>query len=347
MRKIVRVGSVLLGGDSPIVIQSMTNTATSDINATLNQINTLYSVGCAIVRLAISSATDITASKKIISRSSVPLVADIQFDYRLAIQASNAGFSGIRFNPGNIGTDEKVKKLVDACIANKTTIRIGTNLGSLEKEFEKKHGRTATALVNSTLKHVTILEKYGFNDIVLSAKSSNAKIMIDANRELYQKTNYPLHIGVTESGIGDYGTIKSAIGIGSLLADGIGDTIRVSLTGDPVKEIEVAKMILKASGRNSDLSEVISCPTCARCQVDLAKITLEISDYVRQNKIKNCHIAVMGCIVNGPGEAKDANLTLCAGKDKCVLYKDGKIAKTVLNENVLDEFKKMIYNYSV
>jgi len=340
-KKTVKVGGVTLGGGNPIVIQSMTNTDTGNIKATVAQIKALETAGCAIVRLAVCNAGDIKASKEILKKVSVPLVADIQFDYKLAVASADVGYSAIRFNPGNIGSEAKVKEVITACKRNKIPIRIGVNLGSLENDIEKDFGRTADALVASCLRHVVILEKNDFNNIVLSVKASDAGIMVDANRQLYKKTPYPLHLGVTESGIGEYGAIKSAVGIGALLVDGIGDTLRVSLTGDPVDEIAVAKMILKASGKIKSGVEVISCPTCARCKMDLAPIAGEITDYTK-DMTKSLKVAIMGCAVNGPGEAKDADICLCGGETNCVIFVYGKKIKTCMHDMAIETLKKEI-----
>jgi len=342
LKKIIKVGSVAIGGDNPVVIQSMTNTKNSNIEATTAQIEALAKEGCQIVRLAFCNVSEVEPLKKIIANSKVPLVADIQFDYKLAVIAPDIGFSGIRFNPGNIGNEAKVAEVVASAKANKTPIRIGVNLGSLEKEIEKQYGRTAEALAISCLNHVTILEKHGFNDIVLSVKASDAKTTIEANRILHKKSDYPLHVGVTESGSGRYGTVKSAVGIGTLLADGIGDTIRVSLTGDPVKEIAVAKIILQVTGCHAKGVEIISCPTCARCSMDLSFLANEIKHFTKDMET-SIKIALMGCVVNGPGEAKDADIALCGGNDgMCVLYEKGVKVKVVGVDYAIPWLKRLI-----
>jgi len=345
MKQLIKVGPITLGGDNPIAIQSMTNTATSNVDATVFQIKQLEQAGCAIVRLAVCNLDDINASKKILTKVNSPLVADIQFDYKLAIDSAKVGYSAIRFNPGNIGSKAKVKEVVAACSDKNIPIRIGVNLGSLEKDIEQQFGRTAKALAASCIRHVEILEELDFKNIVLSVKASDAKIMIDANRILHAKTNYPLHLGVTESGMGDYGLAKSAIGIGSLLVDGIGDTIRVSLTGDPVNEIAAAKLILKASGRLKEGVEIISCPTCARCKMDLAPIVKEITDYTK-HMTTPLKVAIMGCVVNGLGEAKDAHICLCGGESTCTLYVYGKKLKVCNHSEAIAELKNAIDNYN-
>ncbi|MCL2375575.1 MAG: flavodoxin-dependent (E)-4-hydroxy-3-methylbut-2-enyl-diphosphate synthase [Firmicutes bacterium] len=339
-REIV-VGNKKLGGDNPILIQSMTNTNTLNTAATKAQIESLISIGCEVVRIATSSLEEVAACKPYLKKMSVPLVADIQFDYRLAVAAADAGFDAIRFNPGNIGNDKNVAEVVSACKKNNLPIRIGVNAGSLEKDIEKEEGKGAEGLVKSVMRHVSLLEKHKFYDIVLSAKSSSTQDTIATYRKLSALTDYPLHLGVTESGSGDYGRIKSAIGIGALLADGIGDTIRVSLTGDPMGEIIAAKMILKASGIASDGVEIISCPTCSRCKIDLESICKIITEHT-QNIEKPLKIAIMGCVVNGPGEAKDADVGVACGIDKSAIFQKGKVLKTVENEEIIGELKKLI-----
>ena len=342
VKRAVNVGGVLIGGNNPIVVQSMTNTDNNNIDATLAQIEALVRAGCSIVRLAFCNSNEKESLKKIINKSSVPLVADIQFDYKLAIMAADIGFKAIRFNPGNIGSEEKVAEVVASAKANKIPIRVGVNLGSLDKSIEKKYGRTAKALASSALRHAEVLEKHNFEDIVLSVKASSAPLTIEANRILHKKSDYPLHIGITESGFGDYGSIKSAVGLGSLLADNIGDTIRVSLTGDPVAEIAVAKMILKASGRLKEGVEIVSCPTCARCKIDLSFLAKDVELAVASIKTP-VKIALMGCVVNGPGEAKDADITLCGlGEDKCALYLKGEKIKTIKAEEAVSNIKNLL-----
>ncbi|MCL2797296.1 MAG: (E)-4-hydroxy-3-methylbut-2-enyl-diphosphate synthase [Firmicutes bacterium] len=273
--------------------------------------------------------------------SPIALCADIQYDYRLAVACADAGFHKIRFNPGNIGGEKAVAEVVAACKANRVPIRIGVNMGSLEKEAEQKFGRTAKALAESALNHARLLEKCGFYDTVLSVKASDVKTMIAANRILAEKSDYPLHIGVTESGAGEYGLVKSAIGIGALLADGIGDTVRVSLTGDPVREIEAVRMILKATGKLDTGAEIISCPTCSRCKCDLSAVVADITEYAKPVR-KPLKIAVMGCAVNGPGEAKDADLGVAFGPEKAAIFEKGKVVKTVKSSDAAAELKKII-----
>ena len=341
MAKAVNVGNLIVGGENPVWIQSMTTTDTLDAAATKAQVDALAKAGCDLVRIAVSSIDEVNACRNFLSCTSVPLVADIQFDYRLAIACADAGFSKIRFNPGNIGSDSRVAEVAAACKRNRVPIRIGVNSGSLEKEAEASYGRTAEALAESALKHVALLEKHGFYEIIISAKASDVKMTVKANRILAEKSDYPLHLGVTESGSREYGLVKSAVGIGSLLADGIGDTVRVSLTGDPIQEISAAKMILKATGRYLKGCEIISCPTCSRCKYDITNILDDITSYVK-NIDTPLKIAVMGCAVNGPGEAKDADLGVAGGKEKSVIFKKGQIFKTVDNASVAAELKTII-----
>lgn len=339
----IKIGNVIIGGGEPIAIQSMTNTPTSDVEKTINQINELIGAGCDIVRLAVSDMCEVSASKEILKRVKVPLVADIQFDYKLAIACSDIGFNKVRFNPGNIGSESNVSELVKACKINKTPIRVGVNSGSIEKDLLGKYGKTGEALAYSALNHVALLEKFGFHDIVVSVKASDINNMIAANRIISEKCDYPLHLGVTESGAYDYGLVKSAIGIGSLLSDGIGDTIRVSLTGNPVSEISAAKLILQ-SLRLKEHCEIVSCPTCSRCKIDLLKIVDEVNAMTKGIN-KNLKIAVMGCVVNGPGEAKDADFGIAGGDGKGVIFKKGEIIKTVSESEIIPELKKLIDDF--
>ena len=333
----VKVGGVEIGGGAPISVQSMTNTRTTDINSTALQIEALSIAGCDIVRLAVTDEDDITACKEILRRVKVPLVADIQFDWKLAAKCSEIGFSKVRFNPGNVGSDANVRKLAEICKSNGTPIRVGANWGSLSKDILNKYGRTPEALCESALAHVAVLEKFGFHDIVISVKASNVKTCIDAYRLVSSKCNYPLHLGVTESGAKDAGIVKSSIGIGTLLSEGIGDTVRVSLTGDPVREVEVANEILKAL-KLKEGYEIISCPTCSRCGVNLEEIRDEVESMLKKLG-KPLRVAVMGCVVNGPGEAADADFGVAGGKEKSVIFRKGKVLKTVDNSMILSELK--------
>ncbi len=337
----IKIKNITVGGGSPIAVQSMTNTDTLDSEATAEQLKRLQSAGCDIARIAVSSDTEIESCKALIGKFDMPLVADIQFDYRLAVRACEIGFDKIRFNPGNIGDESKVKILVDVCKAHGTPIRIGVNTGSLEKEYETLP--PTDALVNSALKHVRLLEKFGFYDIVISVKSSDVKTTVDAYRKLSNSVDYPLHLGVTESGTDLRGTVRSAIGIGALLIDGIGDTIRVSLSGDPVKEVEAARLILQESGLDRNYCQIISCPTCSRCKYDLKSVVDELKAATATIK-SPVKVAVMGCVVNGPGEAKDADFGIAGGSGgKAALFVNGKVVKTISVCDAVKELKALIY----
>ena len=343
--KQIKVGNVLIGGGAPIVIQSMTNTDTRDVVATLKQINELYNAGCQIARCAVLDMTAAHALGEICEKSPIPVVADIHFDYRLALESIAAGVQKVRINPGNIGSDDRVKAVVDAARAKNIPIRIGVNSGSVEKEILAKYGSpTPDALVESALYHASLLEKFDFTDICLSMKSSSVPYTMKAYQLASEKTDYPLHLGVTEAGTEYMGTIKSAAGIGGLLALGIGDTIRVSLTDDPVKEIYAAKAILKAVGLNEDGVQVVSCPTCGRTRIDLIEIAKEVEQKVAGIKCKKLKVAVMGCAVNGPGEAREADLGIAGGDGVGLIFKKGEVIKKVpqaeLVNALMDEINK-------
>ena len=342
MKRIVKAGDIEIGGGT-VSVQSMTNTDTGDYAATLSQIRALKAAGCDIVRVAVSSEAEAAVFGRLVKAAGVPLVADIQFDYRLAILSSDLGAAKVRFNPGNIGSKMRIAELVAACKANGTPIRIGVNAGSLEKDLLEKYGPTAEALSVSALRHARLLEKHGFYDIVLSAKASSVKTTIAAYRLLADKTDYPLHVGVTEAGAYESGLVKSAIGIGALLADGIGDTIRVSLSGDPLPEVAAGREILRALGLEAHC-EIISCPTCSRCKYDLMAVVDEVRALTRDVR-KPLKIAVMGCVVNGPGEARDADFGIAGGGDKAVVFVRGEKVKTVPFDQVKDELKKLIEAY--
>ena len=340
----VKVGSCYIGGDSPVTIQSMTNTDTRDVNATLTQINALYEAGCEIIRCAVPDMKAAEALKEICERSPMPVVADIHFDYKLALAAIENGVSALRINPGNIGSVEKVKAVVEVAKAKNIPIRIGVNSGSLEKEILERDGYpTAKGLVESALKHVRILEELEFYDIVISIKSSDVTMMIDAYRLMSESCNYPLHLGVTESGTPFRGTIKSSIGLGTLLAEGIGDTIRVSLTSDPIEEIKVAKEILKALNLRKSGLQFVSCPTCGRTQINLIKIAEEVEKKLESIN-KNIKVAVMGCAVNGPGEAREADIGIAGGRGEGLIFKKGIIVRKVKEEDLIEELMKEIEN---
>lgn len=339
---LVKVKNVLIGGKTPVTIQSMTNTDTRDSEATLMQIRTLYNAGCEIIRCAVPDMEAAEALKIITSQSPIPVVADIHFDYKLALKAIENGIDALRINPGNIGSKEKVKMVVQAASKKRIPIRIGVNSGSLEKDILERDGKpTAEGLVESALRHIKILEELDFYDIVISIKSSNVAMMIDAYRLMSMKCNYPLHLGVTEAGTKFKGTIKSSVGIGTLLAEGIGDTIRVSLTSDPIEEIKVAKEILKAVGLRKDGLEFISCPTCGRTQINLIKIAEEVERRI-EGLNKNIKIAVMGCVVNGPGEAREADIGIAGGKGEGIIFKKGVIIKKVKEDELVSELMKEI-----
>ncbi|NKF06043.1 flavodoxin-dependent (E)-4-hydroxy-3-methylbut-2-enyl-diphosphate synthase [Clostridium gasigenes] len=332
----VKVGNKFLGGDSPVSIQSMTNTDTRDAKKTLDQINELYNAGCEIIRCAVPDMKAAEALKEICEKSPIPVVADIHFDYRLALESIKNGVSAIRINPGNIGSVERVKLVVEAAKEKGLPIRIGVNSGSLEKDILARDGKpTAKGLVESALRHVKILEELEFFDIVISIKSSNVKTMIDAYRLMSESCDYPLHLGVTESGTTFRGTIKSSIGIGTLLAEGIGDTIRVSLTSDPIEEIKVAKEMLIALELRESGMQFISCPTCGRTQINLIKIAEEVERRL-ENCNKNIKVAVMGCIVNGPGEAREADIGIAGGNGEGIIFKKGKLIRKVKEENLVE-----------
>ncbi|MCQ8211687.1 flavodoxin-dependent (E)-4-hydroxy-3-methylbut-2-enyl-diphosphate synthase [Cetobacterium somerae] len=340
--KVIKIGNLIIGGGNEIIIQSMTNTPTSDVKKTVEQIKKLQEEGCQLVRVTVNNEEAAKKIKEIKGQIDIPLVADIHFDYRLAILAIENGIDKLRINPGNIGSDEKVELVVKKAIEKNIPIRIGVNSGSLEKSILEKYGKpTSDAMVESALYHMRLLEKFNFTNIVISLKSSNVKMMVEAYRKLASLCNYPLHLGVTEAGTAFQGTIKSAIGIGSLLVDGIGDTIRVSLTEDPVEEIKVAKEILKVLGLREVGVEIISCPTCGRTEIDLIGLAHKVEKEFGKLD-KKVKIAVMGCVVNGPGEAKEADYGVAGGKGVGVLFKKGEIVKKVNEGDILKELKKMI-----
>lgn len=335
--KEVNVGGVKIGGGNPVVIQSMCNTDTRDAAATVGQILRLEDAGCEIIRVAVPDMEAAEAVAKIKKQIHIPLVADIHFDYRLALKCIENGIDKVRINPGNIGSRDRVKLVADAAKAKGIPIRIGVNGGSLEKSLiEKYGGATADALVESALGHVEILDDVNFEDMVVSIKISNVPLMLDAYRKFAAKCNIPLHVGVTESGTERMGTIKSSIGIGTLLNEGIGDTIRVSLTADPVREIYAAKDILRVCGMREDGIEFVSCPTCGRTQIDLISIASEV-EHRLENIDKHIKVAVMGCVVNGPGEARDADIGIAGGNGEGLIFKKGEVLRKVPEEKIVDE----------
>ena len=342
----VQVGNLTIGGNNHVVIQSMCNTKTKDVEATIKQINALQQAGCELVRVAVFDKEDAYAIKEIKKGIHIPLVADIHFDYKLALIAIESGIDKVRINPGNIGSIEKVKAVVDACKEKHIPIRIGVNGGSLEKDILEKYGEpTPEGMVESAMKHVKILEDLDFHDIVISLKSSNTTLTIKAY-ELASKTfPYPLHVGVTEAGTALGGTIKSSLGIGTLLYEGIGNTIRVSLSDDPVEEIKVAKILLKELGLLKGVPTLVSCPTCGRIQYDLIPIAKEMEDFLKDIHL-DITVAIMGCAVNGPGEARHADIGIAGGVGEGLLIKHGEIVKRVKQEDMVqtlkDEILKMV-----
>lgn len=338
----IQVGSVKMGGDSPVSIQSMLNTPAEDWEGSVAQAKRLEAAGCQIIRAAIPNKEAVGLIPKLKEAVAMPVVADIHFDYRLALESAAAGIDKIRINPGNIGDDSRVKQVVDACRLHGVPIRVGVNSGSLEKHILAKYGApTAQALVESALYHVHLIERFDYDQIAISIKSSNVATMIEAYRLAAQQCSYPLHLGVTEAGTARMGLIKSAVGIGSLLCDGIGDTIRVSLTADPVEEIAAAKDILKAIGLHQSGINVVSCPTCGRTKIDLISLAGRVEDALRDCP-KNLTVAVMGCIVNGPGEAREADIGIAGGDGCGLLFKKGEILRKVPEENLLEELLKEI-----
>ena len=338
----IRVGDVLIGGNAPVSIQSMLNIKTTDVEGCVAQINALADAGCQIARLAIPDMEAAKAFGKIVEKSPLPLVADIHFDYRLAIAAAEAGASKIRINPGNIGGEDRVQAVVAACKERNIPIRIGVNGGSLDKKLLEKYGHpTAEALVESAFEHLELLEKYGFYDSCVSMKSSNVPTMVAAARLFRSKCDYPIHIGVTETGPVRMGLMKSAMGIGALLLDGIGDTIRVSLTDDPVEEVYAAKDILKAAGLRKEGVNIISCPTCGRTQIDLIGLVQQVDEALK-NCEKSITVAVMGCVVNGPGEAREADIGIAGGDGCGMLFEKGQQICKLPYEELLPELLKRI-----
>ena len=335
-KRTVSVGGVLIGGDNPISIQSMTNTDTRDVVATSEQIHRLEKAGCDIVRVAVPDEEAAVAVKKIKENIRIPLVCDIHFDYRLALLCMENGADKIRINPGNIGSRERVKAVVDMAKDKGIPIRIGVNGGSLERDILEKYKHpTADALIESAMRHVEILDELNFSDIVVSMKMSDVPTMLEAYRKFNAMSDIPLHVGVTEAGTLNGGILKSAVGIGALLSEGIGSTIRVSLTADPVYEIDAAKKILRVLGIRKDGVEIVSCPTCGRTQIDLIKIANEVEEKIGGLDM-NIKVAVMGCAVNGPGEARDADVGIAGGKGEGLVFKKGEILRKVSEDNLVD-----------
>lgn len=341
MTRRIKVGDIYIGGGAPISIQSMTNTPTHDVHATVDQINALAEAGCDIVRFAVNNSQSASAVRDIVDRVDIPTVADIHFDYKLAITAMENGISKVRINPGNIGDESRVKAVIDCAKMHSVPIRIGVNSGSIDKDISAEYGNSAEALVNSALRHVEILERYGFYDVVISVKASDTKRTIEANRILAKRCDYPLHIGVTEAGLGEDSLVKSSVALGSLIVDGIGDTMRVSMTGDPIQEIYSARQILRACGVDKQYVEIVSCPTCARTEINCEQIVARLKERYATVR-KPLKVAVMGCVVNGIGEGKDSDIGCAGGKDKSAIFAGGEIIATVDNEKLYDTLVKMI-----
>ncbi len=335
--KEVEIADLKIGGSAPISVQSMTNTDTRDLEATVKQIKRLEEAGCELVRIAIpdqEAAENIAAIKEAIE---IPLVADIHFDYKLALAAMKRNIDGLRINPGNIGDNKQVKEIAVMAKKKNIPIRVGVNAGSLEEKLLKKYGQpTAEAMVESAQKQIELLEGFGFRDIIISLKASEVQLTLDAYRLMADKVEYPFHVGITEAGTVKSGKIKSAVGIGAVLAQGLGDTIRVSLTGDPVEEVKIGFEILKSLGLREYGVEIISCPTCGRCEINLVKIATEIEEKLVEVD-KQLQVAIMGCVVNGPGEAKGADIGIAGGKNQGLIFKDGKVLKKVAANNLVNE----------
>jgi len=340
----ISIGNVKIGGGAPVSVQSMTITDTRDVASTVSQIKRLEEAGCDIVRVAVPDMDAARALGAIREEIKIPLVSDIHFDYKLALESIKQGVDGMRINPGNIGAKYRIKAVVDVCREREIPIRIGVNSGSLQKDILKKHKHpTAEALVESALRHAHILEDLDFYDIKISVKSTDVRKMIAAYRMLAEKTEYPLHLGVTEAGTPGMGTVKSSIGIGALLAEGIGDTIRVSLTGDPVEEIVVGMNILRSLGMRNNGIELISCPGCGRLEIDLEKLVSEVEQAVSGFDLpRPVKVAILGCVVNGPGEASEADIGIAGGRGKGMLYRDGKLIKSFKEADLVRELVKEI-----
>lgn len=343
--KVIQIGNRKIGGGNPILIQSMTNTKTEDVKATVAQIQELTKAGCEIIRCAVPTIEAAKAIGEIKKRISIPLVADIHFDYRLAIAAMENGADKIRINPGNIGSKENIQAVVEKAKVRNIPIRVGVNSGSLEKEYLEKYGKvTAKGIVESAMAKVKMIEEFDYYNLVISIKSSNVPMCIEAHQELAKVTDYPIHIGITESGTLFSGNIKSSVGLGILLYQGIGDTMRVSLTGNPVEEIKTAKMILKSLGLRKGGIEIVSCPTCGRTQIDLIGLANAVEAMTADFDL-NIKVAVMGCVVNGPGEAKEADIGIAGGKGEGLIIKKGEIIRKVKEEELLDTLRLELENW--
>ena len=344
--KTVTIGNKKIGGGNPVLIQSMTNTHTEDVEATVRQILELEAAGCEIIRCTVPTIEAAKAVSEIKKYIHIPLVADIHFDYRMAIAAMENGADKIRINPGNIGGADKIKAVVDVAKERNIPIRVGVNSGSLEKELvEKYHGVTAEGIVESAIDKVHMIEEQGYDNLVVSIKSSDVMMCVKAHELIAQKIAYPLHVGITESGTAFSGSIKSALGLGLILNQGIGDTIRVSLTDNPVKEVEAAKIILKTLGLRTGGIEVVSCPTCGRTQIDLIGLANQVEEMVADIPL-DIKVAVMGCVVNGPGEAKEADIGIAGGKGEGLLIKKGEIVKKVKEEELLETLRQELLHWN-
>lgn len=342
--KKIMVGNVPIGGNSPISVQSMTNTDTKDTLSTIEQIKSLEAVGCDIVRSAINDLEDAEAIEKIKKNTSIPFVADIQYDYKLAIAAVLNGADCLRINPGNIGSESKVREVINLCKKRNVPIRVGVNAGSLSKKYlEKYNGVNADSMVYSALEHIRLIEKMNYDNIKVSLKASNVPLTIETHKKASNLIDYPLHLGITESGPVWQGTIKSSVGIGILLSMGIGDTIRISLTGDPVEEVKVAKEILKSLNLIEEGIEIISCPTCSRTKIDLFSLVEEAEERLKDIE-GPMTVAIMGCPVNGPGEAREADIGIAGGQGEGLIFKKGKVIKKVVEKDLIDELIKEIEN---
>ena len=341
----IAIGNRVIGGEEPILIQSMTNTRTEDVQSTVRQIERLEKAGCEIIRCAVPTMEAARALHEIKKQISIPLVADIHFDYRLAIAAIENGADKIRINPGNIGSNEKIRAVVDAAKERNIPIRVGVNSGSLEKELvEKYHGVTAEGLVESALQKTALVEDMGYDNLVISIKSSDVMMCAEAHELIAGKTDYPLHVGITEAGTLLSGNIKSAAGLALILSKGIGDTIRVSLTGDPVEEIKSAKLILRTLGIRRGGIEVVSCPTCGRTQIDLIGLAGQVEQMVQEFDL-DLKVAVMGCVVNGPGEAKEADLGIAGGNGRGLLIRKGEVIRTLPENELLDALREELLHW--
>lgn len=344
--KVVKIGDRIIGGKNPILIQSMTNTKTEDVKTTVEQINRLAAAGCDIIRCAVPTMEAAEALTEIKKQIAIPLVADIHFDYRLAIAAMEHGADKIRINPGNIGSKERVQAVVDVAKKRNIPIRVGVNSGSLEKDLvEKYHGVTAEGIVESALDKVHLIEDMGYDNLVISIKSSDVMMCVKAHELIAEQTNHPLHVGITEAGTIISGNIKSSIGLGLILNQGIGDTIRVSLTGDPLEEIKSAKLILRTLGLRKGGIEVVSCPTCGRTRINLIELANQVENMVADIPL-DIKVAVMGCVVNGPGEAKEADIGIAGGVGEGLIIKHGQIDRKVPENQLLSELRKELLNWN-